>query len=150
MINDDLLQCAMERFWDTVPPVWGRVRGNARSSAIHKFKINLVQFHILRHIRKGAHSASELAEQLQTSRPAISQAVEVLVKKGLVTRREDPTDRRFTQLSLTDSGSDLLTYVFGESRQWMAEKMTALSPSDLETIIHAMDILKKTFDNPEE
>jgi DNA-binding MarR family transcriptional regulator len=150
MSENDLLQLAIERFWDTVPPVWGRVRGNARSHAVQDHGLSLIQFHILRHIRKGAHSASEIAELLQISRPAISQALEQLVEKGLVTRRQDTGDRRFVQLDLTDSGGSLLNSVFGKSRRWMAEKMCDLHPDDLETLIRAMSILKKTFDSPEE
>ena len=144
---DDQLQYAIERFWDTIPPVWGTVRGIARTSAVQDHNISLVQFHILRHIRRGARSVSDLAELLQVSRPAVSQALEELVEKDLVSRREDPHDRRFVDLSLTGSGNQLLNAVFGKNRQWMAEKMAGLGPEELETLIRALDILKKTFDS---
>jgi DNA-binding MarR family transcriptional regulator len=150
MAADDLLQCAIERFWDTVPPVWGHVRGNVRSNAIQDFNITLIQFHVLRHIRKGAHSVSDLAERQQISRPAISQAVDLLVEKGLVTRQQDPGDRRFIQLDLTESGNNLLNAIFAKNRLWMAKKMRVLKPDELDTLIRAMTILKTTFDSPEE
>jgi DNA-binding MarR family transcriptional regulator len=145
MAVNELLQRAIERFWDTIPQVWVRVRNNARANAAQDFNIPLVQFHILRHIHKGIHSVAELAECQQISRPAISQAVDQLVERGLVTRREDPVDRRYVHLELTGEGSSLISAVFGKNRQWMAEKMANLSPEELETIIRATDILKNTF-----
>ena len=142
---NEQLQCAIERFWDTIPPVWGAVRGVARNNAVQDHHLSLVQFHILRHIRYGARSVSDLAERQQISRPAISQALDQLVERGLVSRKEDPDDRRFVQLDLTESGDTLLNDVFGKNRQWMAVKMARLSPEELEAVIRAMDILKKTF-----
>jgi DNA-binding MarR family transcriptional regulator len=146
MVTDDLLQRAIERFWDTVPPVWGRVRGMTRSNAEQDYSLTLVQFHCLRHIHRGAQTVSILAERQQISRPAASLAVEQLVGKELVTRADDPDDRRFVKLELTVEGAALLDAVFGKSRRWMAEKMAGLSSEELETIICAMEILKKTFD----
>lgn len=146
MASNDLLQQTIERFWDTVPPVWGRVRGNARCNAIQDFNLTLIQFHILRHIRRGIHSMGELAEKQQISRPAVSQAVEILVEKGLVVRQQDAQDRRYVQLELTENGTNLLEAVFRKNRRWMAEKMASLKQDELETIIAAMEILKRTFD----
>ena len=147
MTPNDLLKNAIEHFWDTIPSVWRRVRGNARSNAIQDFNITLMQFHILRHIRKGSHTVGELAERQQVSRPAISRAVDILVEKDLVSRRENKNDRRFVQLDLTESGISLLDAVFGKNCLWMAEKMSALNPDELDTIIKAMAILKNTFDS---
>ena len=147
MTSNDLLKNAIEHFWDTIPPVWGRVRGNVRSNAIQDFNLTLIQFHILRHIRKGSNTVGELAERQQVSRPAISRAVDMLVEKGLVYRRENTNDRRFVQLDLTESGNNLLDAVFGKNRLWMADKMAALNPDELDIIIKAMAILKNTFDS---
>ncbi|HEY2716778.1 MAG TPA: MarR family transcriptional regulator [Solirubrobacterales bacterium] len=48
----------------------------------------------------------ELAEKLGTSTPAMSRAVDDLVKKGLVTRVEDPDDRRARRIELTAAGRE--------------------------------------------
>jgi DNA-binding MarR family transcriptional regulator len=149
MSNAQLIPAAIEAFWGTIPPVWNRIKGNIRSMALEQYDISVEQFHILRHIRKGLTSVSELAQVKQISRSAISQAVDLLVEKGLVTRQQDKHDRRFVQLDLTDNGTILLTAIFGKNHLWMVEKMTALRPDELETIISAMVILKSTFVSPE-
>jgi DNA-binding MarR family transcriptional regulator len=147
-LDDALLQSTIDRFWETVPSVWGRVRDNVRANAIREFNLTLIQFHILRHIRHGAHSVGELAEKQLVSRPAISQAVDQLVEKELVSRQRDAHDRRYVYLDLTEAGVGLLNAVFSKNRQWMADKMADLRTDDLETIMRAVAILKDAFDTP--
>jgi DNA-binding MarR family transcriptional regulator len=45
----------------------------------------------------------ELAEKLGVQRPALSQLVDKLVRRGLLERRADPTDRRVVRLHLTET-----------------------------------------------
>ena len=148
--SETLVDQAIDRFWETVPPVWGRIRGNVRGIAMEYFNLTVEQFHILRHIRKGSHSVSDLATDQQISRSAISQAMDVLVSKGLVTSCEQAEDRRYVQLELTESGNALLNAIFEKNRAWMMKKMAALSPEELSNVLQAMDVLKKTFDPPVE
>ncbi len=146
MASTENLQKTIERFWDTIPRVWGIVRCVARKNATQYFDLTLIQFDILRHIRRGAHSAAELAERQQISRPAISQALDLLVEKGLVTRSPGSTDRRYVRLELTGSGERLIAELYTTNRAWMAEKLSVLSDPELETVIDAMQILKKALD----
>jgi DNA-binding MarR family transcriptional regulator len=139
----DLQEQAIDRFWETVPPLWNFVRSHLRATATGNFDITVEQFHVLRYVRRGPNSMSELATAKNISRPAISQAVDVLVKKGLLTRIHSTTDRRFVELALTDEGNALLDTVFKENRGWMRERMKDLSAGELETITQAMEVLKK-------
>lgn len=144
---NELLQRAIDRFWESVPPTWNRIRANVRGIAAEKFGITLEQFHILRHIRKGSGSVSELAEAKGISRPAISQALDVLVSKGLVTRRQQAGDRRFVQLELTENGEELLSAIFRENRTWMEEKLSILTPEEMTGVVKALDALRSAFED---
>lgn len=144
---NELLQRAIDRFWESVPPTWNRIRANVRGIAAEKFGITLEQFHILRHIRKGSGSVSELAEAKGISRPAISQALDVLVSKGLVTRRQQAGDRRFVQLELTENGEELLSAIFRENRAWMEEKLSILTPEEMTGVVKALDALRSAFED---
>lgn len=143
--QSDPLQLAIDRFWETIPPTWHRVRGNLRQISTENFGITVEQFHILRHIRRGVTSVSELAEAKQISRSAISQSVDMLVEKGWITRQPDPSDRRYITLALTSSGEELLNAVFQQNRAWMRAKMAHLSPADLTMLTQALTILKTAF-----
>ena len=135
-------QQVIDRFWETVPPAWHRVREQLRGAAEDQFGITVEQIHILRHVRKGAGSVSELAAVKQISRSAISQAVELLVEKGLLARTPDAADRGCVRLALTGRGSELLGAVFQHNRAWMVERMADLEPADLAALERGLALLK--------
>ena len=137
---------AIDRFWETVPLLWNTVRSHIRTVATAKFDITVEQFHILRFVRRGTASMSELATAKNISRPAMSQAVEILVKKGLLTRVQSTQDRRYVDLALTEAGNQLLDTVFQDTRVWMKERMHRLTVADLETIARAMEAMKKMIE----
>ena len=143
--SDILLQTAIDGFWATIPPVWNRIKGNIRSIAVENYDISVEQFHILRHIRKGLTSVSELAEVKQISRSAISQAVELQVGRGLICRLQNAQDRRNIPLELTEAGNRLLDTISEKNRAWMESRMTALTPQELETLNRAFELLASTF-----
>jgi DNA-binding MarR family transcriptional regulator len=142
----DRIENALDRFWETVPPLWGQVRGHVRSVATEKLPISVEQFQILRLVRSGRTSVSGVAAAKNISRSAVSQAVEVLVNKQLLTRTEDAADRRQNQLALTASGNAMLDTIFDDTRAWMRLKLAALDEAELENIIDAMASLKKLLD----
>ena len=137
---------AIDRFWEAVPPVWGTIRSHIREVATRDFDITVEQFHVLRYVRRGTASVGELATAKNISRPAISQAVEVLVNKGMLSRVQSQGDRRFVKLALTDAGNDLLDTVFQETRQWMKTRMSRLNAAELKSMIEGMGALKKMLE----
>lgn len=143
--HDEAQERAIDRFWETIPPLWGMIRQHIRAEATGRFDISVEQFHVLRFVRRGTNSISELANAKNISRPAISQAVDALVNKGFLMRTQSTEDRRFVDLTLTDSGNALLDAVFKETRAWMRELLGDLSAEELETIASAMEALKKTL-----
>lgn len=142
---DHEMHKAIDRFWETVPPVWNAVRAHLRGVAADDFGMTVEQFHSLRLIRRGYRTASEIAEAKGISRPAVSQAVETLVQKGLVTRTQSETDRRYVTLALTEAGSHTLDQIFGQTRQWMTERMGGLSAEDMQIVSAGLAILKDVF-----
>ncbi len=143
--SPDPLNSLIDQFWESLPPVWHRIRIQIAAAAAESAGITGEQFHLLRHIRKGRDSVSALAEVKQTSRPAISQALEALVQKGLVTRHQETDDRRFMRLALTPAGENLVSAVFQKNRAWMAARLARLEPGEAETIRHALAALGKAF-----
>jgi len=143
--SNEFQEQAIDRFWETIPPLWGTVRAHIRAEATSQFDISVEQFHVLRHVRRGTNSISDLATAKNISRPAISQAVDVLVNKGLMTRTQSTEDRRFVELELTDSGNALLDALFKETRTWMKELISDLTNEELDTVAKAMEVLKKTL-----
>ena len=143
---EQLRDQAVDRFWETLPPLWNFIRSHIRATATSNFDITVEQFHVLRYVRRGVTSMSDLAVAKNISRPAISQAVDVLVKKGLLTRVQSTQDRRVVDLALTDEGSALLDAVFKENREWMKGRMSNLTATELKLILNATEVMKKIME----
>ena len=144
--KDQILEQALDSFWDTVPPLWGHIRAHIRAVATETFDISVEQFHILRFIRRGYGSVSGLAEARNISRPAVSQGVDTLVHKGLVSREQSEADRRYVELELTPEGDALLDSVFKNTREWMKESLESFSQEELELAMRGMEILRKMIE----
>ena len=143
-MSEKLLQ-TIDKYWEVFPSVWHTVRAHIRHEATENFDITVSQFHILRRIRRGIDSVSHLADDRHTSRPAISRGVDALVNKGLVSRTTDTGDRRYIRLALTNGGKTLLDELFGNTRQWMAARLSILTDDELESIVESGEALKKAF-----
>ena len=79
------------------------VRGQVRPKA----GLSMPQFILLRALRHGPLPAGQLAQRFGVSRPTITRTVDTLVKKGLVERHVDASDRRVAMISLTADGKAL-------------------------------------------
>ncbi|HOG47151.1 MAG TPA: MarR family transcriptional regulator [Anaerolineae bacterium] len=143
--SGEALQQVIDRLWETVPPLWNHIRANVRGIASECFEMSVPQFRILRHIGSGVGSASALAALTQTSAPAVSQCVDALVEKGLITRRQSEQDRRCVDLALTPDGADVLGVIFAENRLWMEHKLASLNPEEMGHILRGLAALKDAF-----
>lgn len=63
----------------------------------------------LSRVKQGYTSVISLARLANLTLPTVSETVSVLVRRGLLSRREDPKDRRLTLLELTPLGDKALT-----------------------------------------
>ena len=84
---------------------------------------------------------SELAERFGVSVPSMSRAVDALVKKKLVTRLEDPDDRRVRRVAITARGKklvDTLLVVRQAGLEAFAESLTAGQRRKLDAAIEAL------------
>ena len=138
----------IEKYWESVPPAWRQTRSRIHGIAVDKFKMTEEQFQVLRRIRKGYTSVSALAEASQTSRSAVSKAVDALVRRGLVTRSQDPEDRRNIPLALTDEGQRVMDAVFSEAEIWLSSRFDRLTAVERASLLQGMDDLQKAFVTP--
>jgi DNA-binding MarR family transcriptional regulator len=77
--------------------------------------------------REGPHRLTVLAAAEGVAQPSMTQLVHKLEAGGLVERRPDPQDRRGCLIEVTDAGRRLLTERRRERRDWLAERLGALS-----------------------
>ncbi|HEX6687079.1 MAG TPA: MarR family transcriptional regulator [Solirubrobacterales bacterium] len=84
---------------------------------------------------------SDLAETFGVSVPSMSRAVDALVRKKLVTRLEDPDDRRVRRVAITEKGKklvDTLLVVRQAGLEAFAESLTAAQRRKLDAAIDSL------------
>ncbi len=91
--------------------------------------------------RCGKCGVSDISDHLGLTVPAASQLVERLVQQGLLERSEDPNDRRFKQVTLTERGKAIVEGGFEARQKWMELLTTAFTPKEQETIAGALTLL---------
>jgi DNA-binding MarR family transcriptional regulator len=84
---------------------------------------------------------SDLAERFGVSVPSMSRAVDALVKKRLVTRLEDPEDRRVRRVAITAKGKQLVDTLLVVRQAGMEAFAASLSPAQRRKLDAAVDSL---------
>jgi DNA-binding MarR family transcriptional regulator len=91
--------------------LWRHVISTGTAGAYEAFDqldLTLTQVKALCALATDELTVKELAERLGLSLPGASRAVDALVSRDLLHRREDPLDRRQKRLTSTDAGREAL------------------------------------------
>jgi DNA-binding MarR family transcriptional regulator len=136
-------ECAHEVL-DVVPVVFRVIRSELREHGAKK--MSMPQFRTLAFVyRKERVSLSEVAEHIGLTLPTMSTLVDGLVDRGLITRREDPEDRRRMTLTLTEQGRSGFESAREATAAYLEQGLRQLSPYNRATITASMRILREAF-----
>ncbi|HSF61876.1 MAG TPA: MarR family transcriptional regulator [Gaiellaceae bacterium] len=87
-------------------------------------------------------SLAELAAEERISPPALSGHVDRLERAGLIERLRSTDDRRRVGLRLTQDGARMLRRVRARRTTWLADRLGALEPAELDAIETAVPALQ--------
>lgn len=134
----------------SVPPlIFREVRRSLhRTQAGIKPDISPLHFEIMGLLRnEGTLYAAEIGERLCIARAHMTSLVDRLVELGFVERQMDSSDRRVTNLVLTDKGKTVLEEHRSKMRNAVKETLTCLSDEELKSLSDSLrnirDILSK-------
>jgi DNA-binding MarR family transcriptional regulator len=88
---------------------------------------------------------NEVADNVRRGAPAVSRAVDSLVRSGHVQREADPDNRRRLALRLTPEGKALLSSA-PKAGTGLETKLNRLAPSELRAIERGIEILERAAD----
>ena len=77
--------------------------------------------------RAGCTNIHQLANHLGVTKAAVSQMVDRLVESNLISREEDPIDRRSKLICLSKDGENLVQNAFLIRRRWVPELAASLT-----------------------
>jgi MarR family 2-MHQ and catechol resistance regulon transcriptional repressor len=94
-------------------------------------------------LNKGPLPVNTIGPKVWLTPGSISVAVDRLVKKGLVSRKDHAGDRRVRQVELTSKGRALITRGFGEHAAAMEDLARVLSKNERLTLLRLLKKLGK-------
>ena len=113
---------------------WGRF---AKSTGL-----SMPQFSLMMQLHyRGACGMSEVSERFEITPAAASQLVDKLVHSSLITREEDPHDRRAKLLKLSDKGEELIQQGIEERYRWVDQLAENLTAEERVQISEALNIM---------
>ena len=135
---------AASELLEVVPVVMKEIRTEMRSR--RSPDLTVPQFRALAFIdrNKGA-SLSAVASHMGLTLPSTSRLVDVLIARRLLTREDNPADRRRVKLGVTSRGLTIL----GNSRRgtldYLAKKLGGISADDRKVIVEGMAAIRRVF-----
>ncbi len=119
--------------------------GGDSLSMIDELGLTFVQFKAMIELSVfqpgGAPYLQELAEKLGASMPSLSRAIDGLVKQDLVSRYEDPDDRRRRRIELTGRGREVINGFFSRRMAGAVRFSADLDDRERQTLDRAMRLL---------
>lgn len=100
------------------------------------------QCHLLLAVEEvGEASPGDLARELELDASTLSRTVDGLAKAGLLSRREDPGNRRRQLIALTEAGMRKADEINGRCDEYYAGVLTSLGERDAAAVERAVPIL---------
>src|SRR5213082_893812 len=114
------------------------------AESIGRTKLGDSDFRVLEALlHKGPLPVNTVGAKVWLTPGSISVAVDRLVKKGLVSRKDHPRDRRVRQVELTAKGRALITRGFREHAAAMENAVSVLSENERLTLLRLLKKLGK-------
>lgn len=117
--------------------------------ALKSADLNLTQMSLLNHFShcpEKAHSISGLAKVMGINQPGVTKAVNALIDKKCLVKKESSEDARVKMVSITASGSDRLNEARAACYPFIEHTFEVLSDEELEHFAALINKLKKHLD----
>jgi DNA-binding MarR family transcriptional regulator len=113
-----------------------------------EFKTSMARFDVMSQLERfpDGLTMSELSRRLIVSNGAITGLVDKLAAAGLVTRREDPEDRRSTIVRLTRKGRDSFLRMARRHEEWVVSILGELSAEAQSELLQNLTLLQRNID----
>lgn len=125
----------------------------ARRIAFAKHGLEVWEFDVLAALRRAGHpyqlSPGQLLTQTLVTSGTMTNRIDRLEGRGLVTRLPDPKDRRGVLVRLSAAGRSRVDDAFADLLDRERELLAALPPADQKLLADLLRRLVRPFDNPE-
>jgi DNA-binding MarR family transcriptional regulator len=112
---------------------------------LKKHDLTRTQFNVLRILRGAGEvgwSCKEIGERLVQREPDITRLLGRLEKRGLISRRRDPVDRRSVLSRITQRGLSLLETLQPELSRMSRDQFRTVKEDELEKLLATLDKIR--------
>ena len=125
----------------------GAVMRAAKAAFLRRVGISETRLSILGSLfMAGELSQAELQRRLDVDGAAVTRQVKQLEAEGLVTRRVDPADNRFTLVVLTAEGRGRLREVARKVKEFLTVSLEGVCPEDLACMQRTMSRVRANIE----
>ncbi len=110
--------------------------------------LTLTQLRVLARLARGTQLPSELARALEITPASASEIVDLLVRRGLVERRDQPGDRRRTPLLVTPAGQARSQAAMNRSMEALKQLLSGMEPHRRTALEEGMEALMGLIEQP--
>ncbi|MGJ6122197.1 MarR family transcriptional regulator [Mycolicibacterium sp. Y3] len=96
--------------------------------------------------KEGPMTPGALAIRERVRPPSMTRVIASLVDLGFVDRTAHPADRRQVLVSVSRAGTDLIEAERKASREWLQQRLDALTPEQRQTLLEAADLMLAIVD----
>ena len=119
------------------------LRARANSSSLN---IGIPQYAVLGHFeRDGPGCITDVTGNAFASKQTLSQLIDGLVESGLLSRSEDPSDRRKVEVSITAKGRDALSRFEAVQMGLLHSLMEDIPDDDLRKLAEGLSALNRSL-----
>ena len=135
---------AARELLEVVPVIVKDIRSEMRSR--RSPDLTVPQFRTLAFVdRNKGTSLSAVANHMGLTLPSTSRLVDGLIARGMLTREDNPADRRRVKLGVTNHGLTILETSRRGTLTYLTDKIASLSAEDREVIVKAMKAMRSVF-----
>ncbi len=104
--------------------------------------VSLAQCHTILELgEQGRTTIGELAKSMGLDKSTLSRTIDSLVKKGLVDRVPNPSDRRYTLINLTKGGESICKQINSTNDVYFERIFKAIPKGEHDKIIQSFELL---------
>ncbi|MBP2666605.1 MAG: transcriptional regulator, MarR family [Firmicutes bacterium] len=95
--------------------------------------------------RAGFLSVNQLAERLDLDKSTVSRSSDRLVVDGLLLREEDPADRRYVVLKLSDKGKQSYSNLEQRMTSYFEKVIAEIDPHERDQVLKSLQLLSSAL-----
>jgi MarR family transcriptional regulator for hemolysin len=135
---------AASELLEVVPALMKEIRSEMRSQS--SLDLTVPQFRALAFVNRNKDaSLSAVANHMGLTLPSTSRLVDVLIQRHLITREDNPSDRRRVKLGVTNLGVTIMMNSRRGTLEYLAKKLGAVSENDRRVIVQGMAAIRSVF-----